>query len=104
MQDWHLYLIRTRNRALYAGITTDVRRRFEEHCGSDGKGAKYLRASRPLELVYQAKIGDRVLALKAEHSLKRLSKVKKERIVSEKPEREALLDLLGLQYEGHSQP
>lgn len=104
MKEWHLYLIRTRNRSLYTGITTDVRRRFEEHCGHDGKGAKYLRASRPLELVYQAKIGDRVLALKAEHSLKRLSKIKKEHIVFEKPEGEALLDLLGLQCEGHSSP
>jgi predicted GIY-YIG superfamily endonuclease len=28
---WHLYVIRTVDGCLYAGIATDVRRRFQEH-------------------------------------------------------------------------
>ena len=31
MSDWHLYLLRCRDGSLYAGIATDVDRRFREH-------------------------------------------------------------------------
>lgn len=95
MNEWHLYLIRTRQGALYAGISTDVLRRLDEHC--EGKGAKYLRSRAPLTLVYQTKIGSRALALKIEHRIKKLQKKKKEQIVSEKPEGAMLMAFLGLQ-------
>ena len=42
---WHLYLLRCRDGSLYAGIATDVERRFREHAA--GKGAKYTRAHPP---------------------------------------------------------
>lgn len=104
MTIWHLYLIRTRSEALYTGITTDVSRRFGEHCGSDGKGAKYLRARGPLTLVYHAKIGSRALALKAEHRVKKRQKKGKEQLVSEQPDGVMLLEVLGLQNPQDSIP
>jgi len=94
MNEWYLYLIRTRQGALYTGISTDVLRRFDAHL--DGKGAKYLRARGPLTLVYQAKIGSRALATKAEYRIKKLRKKKKEQIVSEHPEGLVLMTFLGL--------
>ncbi len=95
MTKWHLYLIRTRQGTLYTGISTDVLRRLDDHL--NGKGAKYLRSRAPLTLVYQSKMGSRALATKAEHRVKKLQKNKKEQIVSEQPERAALITFLGLQ-------
>jgi len=77
---WFLYLIRCKDGALYTGITTDVDRRFAEH--QSGKGAKYLRGKTPLTLAFQQKIGSRSAALKAEASIKKLSKADKETIIN----------------------
>jgi putative endonuclease len=88
---WSLYLIRTRQGALYAGVATDVARRVKEHAGNGGRGSKYLRSRGPLELVYSVEIGDRAQALRAEARIKGLAKVEKERIVAAAPGAAALL-------------
>ncbi len=79
MRDWYLYLVRCRDNSLYTGITTDVDRRFSAHQAE--AGAKYLKGRGPLELVYQEKIGDKRLAHRVEHMVKRWPKFKKERLV-----------------------
>ncbi len=76
---WHVYLLRCRDGALYTGIATDVDRRLREH--QDGKGAKYLRGKGPLELVFEKAVGDRGLALSVECSIKKLSKAHKEALI-----------------------
>ena len=48
--EWFLYIIETESGSLYTGITTDVERRFEEHCGGL-KGSKYLRVNKPKKVV-----------------------------------------------------
>lgn len=96
MQAWHIYFVRTRFGNLYTGIATDVGRRLIEHEQSNGRGAKYLRSKGPLQLAYQAEIGDRALALKVEHCVKKLSKDQKESIVTATPAAEELLHFLGL--------
>lgn len=79
--DWHVYLIRDRNNALYCGISTDVQRRFSQH--TSGKGAKALKGKGPLNLVWSEKIGpSRSLALKVEYRIKQLRKVQKERLIN----------------------
>ncbi len=84
MKIWFLYMIRCKDGSLYTGITTDVKRRFEEHRGNDGKGSKYLRGKAPLKLVLKKKIGSRSLALKVEDKVKKLTKTKKEMFVEDK--------------------
>ena len=102
MPDWHVYLIRTRCGALYAGIATDVMRRLAEHEGPGKKRARCLRAKGSLQLAYSAKIGSHALALKAEACIKKLPKRKKEAIVAGKPAGKALLRLLSLRkFVGH---
>ena len=96
MDDWHLYIVRTCRGALYTGVSTDVARRLREHESRGGRGAKYLRAQTPLQLAYQIKLGDRSLALRAERQVKRLSKRRKERLVTANPARPQLLTMLGL--------
>jgi len=78
MKIWFLYMIRCRDGSLYTGITTDVKRRFEEHSGNDRKGSKYLKGKAPLTLVLKKKIGSHSLALQVEHRVKQLKKPEKE--------------------------
>lgn len=78
---WHLYVIRTVDGSLYAGITTSVRRRYQEHASGCPKAARFLRAKPPKELVLSRRIGSHSLALKAEYHFKQLPKHDKERIV-----------------------
>ncbi len=89
--DWHVYLVRTGDGHLYTGIATDVDRRFKEHGGAGNRGSKYLRGRGPLELVYRSEVGERGLALRVEHQLKRMSKREKEEVVARSPSRGALL-------------
>jgi putative endonuclease len=79
---WHLYIVRTVKGALYAGIATNVRRRYQEHVSGSRKAAKFLRANPPSELVFKRRIGTRSLALKVEYRFKQLPKRRKEAIVN----------------------
>ena len=85
MEEWSLYVVRTRDGHLYTGIATDVGRRLEEHRAGAGRGARYLRGRGPLELVFERPVGERGLAQRAEHRLKSRSKEEKEAIVREGP-------------------
>jgi putative endonuclease len=72
---WHLYLIECMDGSLYAGITTDVERRFRLHAA--GKGARYTRSHKPLRLVAAVAVGSRAEALRAEWALKQLPRAAK---------------------------
>ncbi|WP_427916947.1 GIY-YIG nuclease family protein [Vibrio amylolyticus] len=81
--NWYVYLVRTPNNSLYCGITTDVERRFKQHC--EGKGAKALKGKSPLILVWHDKAGsNRSEASQIEYRLKQLPKSKKEALVLKK--------------------
>ena len=92
---WSLYLVRRADGSLYTGIALDVERRFAEHAAGQ-RGAKALRGRGPLELVYQAEIGDRAVAQGLEHRVKRLAKSEKEQIVLSGPTGATLLARFGL--------
>jgi len=94
VNEWHLYVLRTRHGALYTGITTDVSRRIAQH--GAGTGAKALRAKGPLVLVYATAVGSRGLALRAEHALKGLPKRAKESLIAEQPPAHTLCARLGV--------
>ena len=97
---WHLYVVRTRQDTLYTGITTDVERRFAEHVADASRTARYLRARGPLTLVYRASLGEKGLALRAEHAFKRLSRGVKQAVVENQPGSRTLLAMLGLEDVG----
>ena len=71
--DWYVYIIRASDGSLYTGITTDVERRFVEHCSPD-KGARFFRGRKPLEVVYTETHPDRSSALKRESVIKKLKR------------------------------
>ncbi len=78
---WFLYVVRTITGALYAGIATDVSRRYSEHASGGRKAARFLRANPPKEIAFKRRIGSRSLALKVEYRFKHLPKRDKEAIV-----------------------
>ena len=70
MRGWFVYLIECVDGSLYAGIATDVDRRYAEHAG--GRGARYTRSHKPRALLGAVACADRSAALKAEHALRQL--------------------------------
>ena len=72
---WKLYILRCKDGSLYTGITTDVQKRLTAH--NSGKGAKYTRSRRPVELVYQEDCTDHSHALRRELEIKALSREQK---------------------------
>lgn len=78
---WWVYFLRCNDHSLYAGVTTDIHRRIDEHNNSK-LGAKYTRARRPVTLVYLEEAENKSLACKREYQIRHLSKSKKEQLVS----------------------
>ena len=82
MNEWSVYIIRCDDRYLYTGISTDVKRRVNEHSAGNRKAAKYTKPFSSIVLVYEVVIGSRSLASKIEYKIKKLPREKKEFIVS----------------------
>lgn len=70
-----VYIILCKDQTLYTGITTDIKRRFQEH--KEGIGSKYTRARKVLKLLYTEKVRSRSAALKRELEIKALSRKNK---------------------------
>ena len=70
-----MYILRCYDGSLYTGWTTDLKQRVKAH--NEGKGAKYTRSRRPVELVYHEEFGTKSEALKREAAIKRLSREEK---------------------------
>ncbi|MBT8090593.1 MAG: GIY-YIG nuclease family protein [Gammaproteobacteria bacterium] len=85
-----LYIVRCSDDTLYTGIAADVRKRIAEH-ESSPRGAKYLRGKGPLRLEFVEPVGDRGAASTLEFRVKRLTRARKEALISG---RESLADLL----------
>lgn len=92
--NWAVYLIRTRFGTLYTGTATHVSRRLEEHRQGGSRGSRFLRSKGPLTLVYTVALGNRALACAVESRIKRLTRRKKEEIVSAAFSARALLAFL----------
>ena len=80
---WYVYVIRASDNSLYTGITTDVERRFQEHCGTE-KGARYFRGRQPLEVVLCENHPDRSSALRREADIKKLTRDQKLKLIGGK--------------------
>ena len=81
---WFVYLLRCADNTLYTGITTDLKRRLDEHNGENNsnKGARYTRHRRPVVLVYSEALSNRSCASQREYAIKQLSRAAKEQLIS----------------------
>src|SRR3989344_9639053 len=78
---YFFYIVRCSDNSLYSGITTDLKRRIDEHNLDEKKGAKYLRSKKPVKLVYSEKFKDRASVQVREAEIKKMSKLNKELLI-----------------------
>ena len=78
---YYVYIVLCADNTLYTGIAKELDKRIEEHNSSD-KGAKYTKARRPVKLVYHDTFPDRSTASKREYAIKKMSRKKKEDLIS----------------------
>ncbi len=79
---WYVYIIKASDGSLYTGVTTDVTRRFKEHCGT-AKGAKYFRGRQAVKIVYTESHKDRGSAQRREAAIRKLSRINKLKLVTQ---------------------
>jgi len=87
VSQWSVYIVRCADNSLYTGVTTDMRRRLDQHNGLVKNGAKYTRNRQPVELVYQESADSRSEACKRESLIKCLNKSQKEQLIAKKSEK-----------------
>ena len=80
-QNHYVYILRCSDGTFYTGWTTDPERRTRVH--NSGKGAKYTRTRRPVELIYYEKFGDKIEAQRREWAVKQLTRKEKEALIRE---------------------
>ena len=79
----YTYIVKCCDNTLYTGWTTDLDRRIEAH--NSGKGAKYTRSRRPVELIYAERFDTKQEAMRREWEIKQLSREEKLRLAGKKP-------------------
>ena len=77
----YTYLVRCADGTFYTGWTNNLEKRMKTH--NEGKGAKYTRGKRPVELVYYEGYKTREEAMKREYEIKQLSRQEKEELIKE---------------------
>jgi len=78
---FYVYIVQCRDGSFYTGYTPDLKNRIELH--NKGKGAKYTRDRRPVELVWYKEYRYFRYAFLEEKRIKRLPREKKEKLVRE---------------------
>ena len=88
----YTYIVRCSDGTLYTGWTTDVERRVRKH--NSGKGAKYTKTRRPVELMASAAFETKHEAMSAEWHFKQLSRAQKDALLARMSPSEPLEDIL----------
>jgi putative endonuclease len=71
----YVYMARCANGSLYTGYAKNVEQRIAKH--NAGKGGRYTRANRPVELLHYWSFATKTEALQAEYAIKQLPRKKK---------------------------
>jgi len=83
MARWFVYVVRCADGSLYTGISTDVPARVAAH--NAGRGARYTRSRRPVELLHMETKRSQSTALKREAAIKALPRERKLTLVGAEP-------------------
>ena len=77
---FYLYMLRCEDRSIYTGTAKDYLKRYEEHLS--GKGAKYTKAHKVVNIERVFLCDSRSIACSLESIVKKYIKKKKENIIS----------------------
>ncbi len=72
---YYVYLLKCSDSSFYCGYTDNIEKRVELH--NSGKGAKYTRSHRPVELVYSEAFDTKSDAMKRECEIKKMTRAEK---------------------------
>ena len=78
---WYVYILRCADQTLYTGITNRLQQRLRAH--NAGKGAKYTKSRRPVELVYYEQFETKEEAMRREWEIKQLTHQQKEKLLEQ---------------------
>ena len=78
----YTYMLKCSDGTLYTGWTNDLDKRVEAH--NSGKGAKYTKARRPVELAYYEEFETKEQAMKREYAIKQLGRKEKQKLIAGK--------------------
>mgnify|MGYP002113690110 FL=1 len=78
----YTYMLKCSDGTLYTGWTKDLEKRVEAH--NSGKGAKYTKARRPVELAYYEEFETKEQAMKREYAIKQLGRKEKQKLIAGK--------------------
>jgi len=70
MNEWFIYIALCKDNSLYTGITTNIKRREQQHNTDNKNGAKSLRHKRPVKIIYTEKYNNQEEAAKREKVIK----------------------------------
>ena len=73
------YLVRCSDGTLYCGWTNCLEKRVKAH--NSGKGARYTKSRRPVELVYWEEAESKEEAMRREAAIKKLTRKEKEELI-----------------------
>ncbi len=72
---WYVYILECRNKALYTGVSNNIKRRFKDH--QTGKGGHYTSYNKPARILYTERYQNKAEAKKREQQIKHWSRNKK---------------------------
>ena len=75
----YTYILKCSDETLYTGWTNDLEKRINAH--NAGKGAKYTKNRRPVELAYYEEFATKEEAMSREYAIKQLTRKKKEELI-----------------------
>ncbi|PHR26419.1 MAG: hypothetical protein COA36_12150 [Desulfotalea sp.] len=78
---WFTYIVECSDSTYYTGVTTNLKRRINEHNNSV-KGAKYTRYRQPVTLVYYEETESRQLACRREYAIKQMRVAQKRALIN----------------------
>ncbi|GGG98066.1 GIY-YIG nuclease family protein [Staphylococcus pragensis] len=81
MDNHYVYIIKCKDNSLYTGYAKDVDARVATH--NAGKGAKYTKTRRPVELVYQETYTSKSEAMRREYEIKTFTRQQKIKLIEE---------------------
>lgn len=76
----YVYILKCSDDTLYTGWTNNLEHRIKVH--NDGKGAKYTKSRRPVQLVYYEQFDTKQEAMRREFEIKHLSRKEKEKLLN----------------------
>ena len=77
----YTYIVRCTDGTLYCGWTNHLKERIAVH--NSGKGAKYTKSRRPVELVYYEEFETKEEAMRREAQIKRMRRAEKLELIME---------------------